>query len=148
MFVDEVVELVLPPFPPLPKLSARTAVPGTRSYGSVEAATPVASRSAMLARAKTMPPRARVDLTSPPSPTRAGKFVRKAGIWSKKEGAKPAGFYSKALQLALASRLINQSRTANGGQDGGVRALQRRGVRTAGGGAESPAPALASHLDR
>ena len=66
----------------------------------------------MLARAKTMPPRARVDLTSPPFPTRAWKFVRKGGIWSKKERAKPAGFYSKALQLALASRLINQSRTA------------------------------------
>src|SRR2546421_9674879 len=146
MFVDEVVELVLPPFPPLPKLSARTAVPGTRSYGSVEAATRAASRSAMLARAKTMPPRARVDLTSPPSPTRAWKWVRKGGIWSKKERANPAGFYSKALQLALASRLINQSRTANGGQDGGV--PLRLSARTAGGGAGSPAPALASHLDR
>src|SRR5439155_14729365 len=66
MLVDEVVELVLPPFPPVPKLSARTAVPGTRSYGSVAAATPVASKSAMLTRPKTMPPRTRVDLTSPP----------------------------------------------------------------------------------
>src|SRR5438270_2522818 len=37
MFVDEVVELVLPPLPPLPKLSASTAVPGTRSKGSLAA---------------------------------------------------------------------------------------------------------------
>src|SRR5919204_3950333 len=37
MFVDEVVELVLPPFPPLEKLSASTAVPGTRSKGSLAA---------------------------------------------------------------------------------------------------------------
>src|SRR5438105_4154526 len=35
MLVDEEVELVLPPFPPPPKLSASTTVPGTRSKGSV-----------------------------------------------------------------------------------------------------------------
>src|SRR5437763_5792036 len=46
MVVDEVVELVLPPFPPLPKLSASTAVPGTRSKGSVDApATAAVSRT-------------------------------------------------------------------------------------------------------
>src|SRR5919204_6471301 len=46
MFVDEVVELVLPPFPPLEKLSASTAVPGTRSKGSDAApATAVVSRA-------------------------------------------------------------------------------------------------------
>src|SRR5438046_6286093 len=101
MFVDEVVELVLPPFPPLPKLSARTAVPGTRSYGSVEAATPVASRSAMLARAKTMPPRARVDLTFSPLSHARAEVVHKRRIWSKKERVKPAATYLKKLQSAI-----------------------------------------------
>src|SRR4051812_3796342 len=89
MLVEDVVELVLPPFPPLPKLSARTAVPGTRSYGSVEATTPVASRSAMLARAKTMPPRAGVDLTSPPFPTHAWKSSVKEVYGEKKSGLNP-----------------------------------------------------------
>src|SRR5918912_4289902 len=37
MFVEEVVELVWPRFPPLEKLSAKTAVPGTRSKGSLAA---------------------------------------------------------------------------------------------------------------
>jgi len=65
MFVDEVVELVLPPFPPLEKLSASTAVPGTRSKGSVDApATAVVSRT----------PRARASARI--APARLPTFLR------------------------------------------------------------------------
>src|SRR5919206_1792607 len=55
MFVDEVVELVLPPFPPLEKLSASTAVPGTRSNGSLAAPPALtAARAATTPSARTL----------------------------------------------------------------------------------------------
>src|SRR4051794_12827256 len=69
MFVAAVVELVLPPLPP-PKLSASTAVPGTRSNGSVAPladGTPVSKRPSRPTRSAA---RLRVnrDICFPPVP--------------------------------------------------------------------------------
>ena len=73
MFVDEVVELVLPPFPPLPKLSASTAVPGTRSKGSL-AAPALDATTSVSAHARTVSVRLPTFLdTVPPFPRKLGE---------------------------------------------------------------------------
>src|SRR4051794_22935333 len=61
MLVDDVVELVFPPLPPPPKLSARTAVPGTRSNGSLAPAAVTAKTKTSANSAATTPPRFRMN---------------------------------------------------------------------------------------
>src|SRR5438093_957229 len=73
MFVDEVVELVLPPLPPLEKLSARTAVPGTRSNGSLAAPAVAVVTSAIASRPRTSVDRPRIDACML-APGRLGKL--------------------------------------------------------------------------
>src|SRR5437879_3711146 len=81
MFVEDVVELVFPPFPPPPKLSARTAVPGTRSNGSVLAPAVVAVASASAIRPRAKPARPQIDrcMLFPPG--------RRSLAWNAREAA-------------------------------------------------------------